>query len=121
MASVNCIPLFIYLLVFTCTRCSFATETTKSPKEHARKLIRELNLLTKHDSKIIAGNSVLKQTEPRIIEKRLVLSPLGDAGSTVQDLAQHAGYYQLPYSRDARYSRVYSLCFPQARSIAKSQ
>nr|GEY85546.1 serine carboxypeptidase-like [Tanacetum cinerariifolium] len=44
----------------------------------------------------------LKVTQSGIVEKRLSLSVLGDSGATVQDLAQHAGYYRIENTVDAR-------------------
>ncbi|KAK1429155.1 hypothetical protein QVD17_11358 [Tagetes erecta] len=44
----------------------------------------------------------LSITQSGIVEKRLFLSVLGDSGATVLDLAQHAGYYRIQHTVDAR-------------------
>ncbi|CAI9104979.1 OLC1v1003785C1 [Oldenlandia corymbosa var. corymbosa] len=73
-----------------------------SPQHRAARLIRGFNLFPKHDINInLANNSGLPAAN-NIVEKRLQLTVHGNSGATVKDLAQHAGYFRLPNTKDAR-------------------
>lgn len=70
-----------------------------NPKKFQEKLIRQLNLFPKHDINIVTNYD----DDKKLFEKKLNLSFLGDSGSTLQDLAHHAGYFPLVHTKDARF------------------
>ncbi|KAJ0657279.1 hypothetical protein HanLR1_Chr14g0545201 [Helianthus annuus] len=77
-------------------------------KKTGHKMINELNLHPNRVVNILKSNTgsyddELKVSESGLAEKRLSLSVLGDSGATVADLAQHAGYFRLQHTIDARY------------------
>ncbi|XP_055810737.1 serine carboxypeptidase-like [Solanum dulcamara] len=73
-------------------------------KTMSEKFMRQLNLFPKHDINIIVSSKEIASliTNQRLFEKKLNLSYLGDSGTTVQDLAHHAGYYHLLHTKAAR-------------------
>lgn len=91
---------------------------SKFLKKTGHQLIKDLNLHPNLDVNIVKSynhssylDQQLKVTQYGIVEKRLSLSVLGDSGATVHDLAQHAGYYRIEHTVDARYVFVFVLCF----------
>nr|GEU53300.1 serine carboxypeptidase-like [Tanacetum cinerariifolium] len=81
---------------------------SKSLKKTSFQLIKDLNLHPHLDVNIVKSynhssylDQELKVTQNGIVEKRLSLSVLGDS-ATVHDLAQHAGYYRIENTVDAR-------------------
>lgn len=87
-------------------------------KTSFQQLIKDLNLHPHLDANIVKSynhssylNQELKVTQNGIVEKRLSLSVLGDSGATVHDLAQHAGYYRIQNTVDARYVFGFSIYF----------
>lgn len=86
---------------------------SKSLRKTSLQLIKDLNLHPSLDANIVKSynhssylDQELKVTQYGIVEKRLSLSVLGDSGATVHDLAQHAGYYSIEHTVDARYVLV---------------
>ncbi|KAM0000889.1 putative carboxypeptidase C [Helianthus debilis subsp. tardiflorus] len=76
-------------------------------KKTGHKMINELNLHPNRVVNILKSNTgsyddALKVSESGLAEKRLSLTVLGDSGATVADLAQHAGYFRLQHTIDAR-------------------
>ncbi|KAL6516715.1 Serine carboxypeptidase-like 48 [Orobanche gracilis] len=74
------------------------------PKTHADKLIRSLNLfpereMNHHHHRYSAENDF---GSSRIVEKRFKFPFMEESGDSVRDLGQHAGYYKLAHSKDAR-------------------
>ncbi|PON66485.1 Serine carboxypeptidase-like [Parasponia andersonii] len=74
------------------------------PQRQAEKLIRDLNLLPDDDVNVAAHEFKFEPASGRkIVERRLELSVIGNAGPSVQELGHHAGYYLLPHSHAAYY------------------
>lgn len=91
---------------------------SKYLKKTSFQLIKDLNLHPHLDANIVKSynhssylDQELKVTQNGIVEKRLSLSVLGDSGATVHDLAQHAGYYRIQNTVDARYVFVFAIYF----------
>ncbi|KAJ0778390.1 hypothetical protein HanLR1_Chr02g0071161 [Helianthus annuus] len=83
---------------------------SKTLKKTGHQLIKDLNLHPHLDINIVKSynhssylDQELKVTQSGIVEKRLSLSVLGNSGASVHDLAQHAGYYRIEHTVDARY------------------
>ncbi|KAK9079108.1 hypothetical protein SSX86_000778 [Deinandra increscens subsp. villosa] len=108
-------PHILYLILLVYISSSFAITLasslhhSKSLKKTGQQLIKDLNLHPNLDINIIKSynhtsypDQELEVTQSRIVEKRLYLSVLGDSGATVDDLAQHAGYYRIEHTVDAR-------------------
>lgn len=71
-------------------------------------MIKELNLHPNAEVNILKSNTSSydderKVSESELVEKRLYFPVLGESGATVADLAQHAGYFRLQHTIDARY------------------
>lgn len=82
---------------------AFSSATNHNFQEPlAEKLIRGLNLFPKQEVNIVPTAPFAATKSPRLVEKKITLPVLGDSGATVNDLGHHAGYYQLPHSKDAR-------------------
>ncbi|KAL4591582.1 hypothetical protein LXL04_004551 [Taraxacum kok-saghyz] len=106
----------ILLLVFISSSSARTHPSSVSPFHHSKslrktghQLIKDLNLHPNLDVNIVKSYSnssyldhELKVTQSGIVEKRLSLQILGDSGATVHDLAQHAGYYKIEHTVDAR-------------------
>lgn len=73
-------------------------QLVKDQKLHHPKL--EVNIFKGYTN---SSNDELKVSEFGLVEKQLSFQVLGDSGATVPDLAQHAGYFRLQHSIDARY------------------
>lgn len=73
-------------------------------------LFKDLNLHPNLEANIYQGyNSSdyeIYVSEYGIVEKRLSFRVLGNSGATVSDLTQHAGYFRLQHTIDARYISV---------------
>ena len=83
-------------------------ETSRYMKKTGQKLIEDLNLHPNLEVNLFKAytnhsNDELNFSEFGIAEKRLLLHVLGDSGATVPDLAQHAGYFRIKHTVDARY------------------
>ncbi|KAJ4847661.1 Serine carboxypeptidase-like 48 [Turnera subulata] len=104
--------LSFFLLASTLSSCARYTSghnqlrwPTKSPKLTAERLIRGLNLFPKHSINIGSSNiddQSLDEAAPQIVEKEFKFNVLGSSGASLQDFAQHAGYYRLPNTKAAR-------------------
>ncbi|KAL8193666.1 hypothetical protein R6Q57_026801 [Mikania cordata] len=76
-------------------------------KKTGHQMIKQLNLHPNLEINILKSNTnssddELKASESELVEKRLSFPVLGDSGATVADLAQHAGYFRLQHTIDAR-------------------
>ncbi|XP_057451081.1 serine carboxypeptidase-like [Lotus japonicus] len=103
------ISLTLLLFFFISSLCSssYATsllattrKTHYSPKLHAERLIRSLNLFPKDTVNIRVDDNNDEFVPGKIVEKKF--SFLGDSGPSVEELGHHAGYYSLPHSKAAR-------------------
>ncbi|KAF8009568.1 hypothetical protein BT93_J0543 [Corymbia citriodora subsp. variegata] len=98
--------LFSLLLFFSIVSPSKTLSLTahSSPLTQAETLIKGLNLHPKEAVNIRTGDrdSPSLASDGKIVEWRLDLPALGESGSSIQDLGQHAGYYPLPHSHAAR-------------------
>ncbi|KAF8009572.1 hypothetical protein BT93_J0547 [Corymbia citriodora subsp. variegata] len=98
--------LFCLLLLFSIASPSKTSSLTanSSPLTEAEALIKGLNLHPKEAVNIRTGdrNSTSWPSDGKIVEWRLDLPVLGDSGSSIKDLGQHAGYYPLRHSHAAR-------------------
>ncbi|CAI9290018.1 unnamed protein product [Lactuca saligna] len=106
----------LLLLVFISSSCARTSPSLVSPFHHSKslrktghQLIKELNLHPHLDINIVKSytnssylDHEVKVTQSGIVEKQLSLQVLGDSGATVHDLAQHAGYYKIEHTVDAR-------------------
>jgi serine carboxypeptidase-like clade 4 len=90
------------------------------PSVQAEKLIRELNLFPNSEVNVIDGGddgvSVINQAgyNKRIVERKFRFpNVVGDEEEsvTVDDLGNHAGYYKIENSHDARYLILKTLDF----------
>lgn len=107
----------LLLLVFISSSSARTSPSLVSPFHHSKslrktghQLIKELNLHPHLDVNIVKSytnssylDDEVKVTQSGIVEKQLSLQVLGDSGATVHDLAQHAGYYKIEHTVDARY------------------
>ncbi|GKA58472.1 serine carboxypeptidase-like protein [Tanacetum coccineum] len=103
---------FLLFISSSSTRTYFSTlsslEFSQSLKKTGKKLIEDLNLHPNFDVNLFKAyknysNDELNFSEFGIAEKRLQLHVLGDSGATVHDLAQHAGYFRIKHTVDARF------------------
>ena len=81
------------------------SSTANFPKQQAEKLIRSLNLFPKDSINIAPQDSSF--VTPKIVEKQFSFPSLGYSGPSIEELGHHAGYYQLPHSKAARYVLKY--------------
>ncbi|KAI3823264.1 hypothetical protein L1987_04697 [Smallanthus sonchifolius] len=88
---------------------NFFSSSFENFEKTGHQLIKDLNLHPNLDVNIVKSynrssylDQELKVSQSGIVEKRLSLSVLGDSGATVHDLAQHAGYYRIEHTVDAR-------------------
>ncbi|KAJ0979464.1 hypothetical protein J5N97_014938 [Dioscorea zingiberensis] len=100
-------PLLLLLSISTLLPSSFQNPSTKlypgSSHRFAETLIRDLNLIPGIQE--IDGDSPADDpSSPRLVERKLKLDILGDIGSgiSIEELGQHAGYYQLNHTHAAK-------------------
>ncbi|GJT88328.1 serine carboxypeptidase-like protein [Tanacetum coccineum] len=104
------LPLFISCIFFI---SSLSARTTDFSSFHlgrnGNRMIKDLNLHPSHGANIFKTNArsfddELKVSDSGLAEKRLSFpfKILGDSGASVSDLAQHAGYFRIQHTIDAR-------------------
>src|ERR1044072_2245805 len=82
---------------YATSRLATTTKKHYSPKQHAQRLIRSLNLFPKDTVNLREDFQSAEFVPGKIVEKKF--SFLGDSGPSVEDLGHHAGYYSLPHSK----------------------
>ncbi|XP_063949828.1 serine carboxypeptidase-like isoform X2 [Daucus carota subsp. sativus] len=92
----------LFLLVLSVSAFSSSVTSSNFADSLADKLIRDLNLSPKHEVNIVPPGTSDTTQNSRLVEKKINLPVLGDSGATVKDLGQHAGFFRLPHSKDAR-------------------
>ncbi|KAI7737284.1 hypothetical protein M8C21_020041 [Ambrosia artemisiifolia] len=101
--------ILVFISLSSARTIPFSFHHSNSLRKTGHQLIKDLNLHPNLDVNILKSynhssylDQELKVTQSEIVEKRLSLSVIGDSGATVHDLAQHAGYYRIQHTVDAR-------------------
>ncbi|XP_047311469.1 serine carboxypeptidase-like [Impatiens glandulifera] len=98
-------PLFFISFPILSSSSLKTSNVYNSPSNEAQRLIRSFNLFP--SSGINSGGPSARllpnAASSSLVEKQFTLPVLGDPGTpSIQNLGQHAGYYRLPHSKDAR-------------------